>query len=108
MSREQNTHKKGGAGKMPKKFDLEQAAEFEITGALAVGHGRRRRSRSASKGSVRLSRMETQQVFDAAYGIASLIDRVPRRSILTPSGHSLRLEKKKNGGGRTLRIHLKD
>src|SRR3970040_1990863 len=97
--------KRGNAGKMPKKFDLERAAGLEIAGALAVGHGRRR-SRSASKGSVRLSRLETQQVFDAAYGIASLIERVPRRSILTPSGHSLRLEKKKNGGGRTLKIHL--
>jgi hypothetical protein len=92
---------------MPKKFDLERAAELEIMGALAVGHGRRR-SRSASKGSVRLSRQESQQLFDAAYGIASIIERVPRRSILTPSGHSLHLEKKKNGGRRTLRIHLKD
>jgi hypothetical protein len=60
MSREQNTHKRGNAGKMPKKFDLERAAELEIAGALAIGHGRRR-SQLASKGSVRLSRLETQQ-----------------------------------------------
>lgn len=91
---------------MPKKFDLEAAAESEIVGALAVGHGRRRR-RSASGGLVRLSQVEIQQVFDAAYGLARLIERVPRRSISTPSGNSLRLEKKKTGGRRTLRIHLK-
>ena len=92
---------------MPKKFDLERAAELEIVGALAVGRGHRR-SKQASKGSLRLSRAETQQVFDAAYGIASLIERVPQRSICTPGGHSLRLEKKKNGASRILRIHLKD
>jgi len=91
---------------MPKKFDLEAAAELEIVGALAVGHGRRRR-RSASRGLVRLSEVEIQQVFDAAYGLARLIERVPRRSISTASGNSLRLEKKKTGGRRTLRIHLK-
>ena len=92
---------------MPKKFDLERAAELEIVGALALSHGHRR-LKSGSKGAVRLSRLEIQQVFDAAYGIANLIERVPRRSICTPGGHSLRLEKKKNGASRILRIHLKD
>lgn len=91
---------------MPKKFDLEAAAEAEMVGVLAVGRGHRRR-RSASRGLVRLSQVETQQVFDAAYGLARLIERVPRRSIFTPSGNSVRLEKKKRGGRRTLSIHLK-
>lgn len=90
---------------MPKKFDLEAAADLEIVGALAVGHRHPRRSLT-SKGPVRLSRAQIQQVFDTAYGVARLIERVPRRSICTPSGNSLRLEKNKRGGRRTLKIHL--
>lgn len=91
---------------MAKKFDLEAAADLEIVGALAVGHRHRKRSLSSTKGPVRLSREQIQQVFDTAYGVARLIERLPRRSICTPSGNSLRLEKNKTGRRRTLKIHV--
>ena len=75
---------------MPKKFDLERAAEFEILGALAVGHRHRRRSLT-SKGLVRLSQVTSQEVVEAVRGVVGLIEKVPRHEIRAPGGAFVRL-----------------
>jgi hypothetical protein len=85
---------------MPKKLDLERAAEYETVGALAVGHGHRRRS-LASKGSVRLSQVEIQQVVETVRGVVGLIERVPQREIRARGGAFVRL-----GGARRKRALL--
>ena len=76
---------------MPKKFDLDKAAEHETVGALAVGRGHRRRS-LASKDAVRLSQVEIQQVVETVRGVVGLIERVPQREIRARGGAFVRLE----------------
>jgi hypothetical protein len=76
---------------MPKKFDLEKAAEYETVGALAVGQGHRPRT-LASKGAVRLSQGEIRQVVETVRGVVGLIERVPQHEIRARGGAFVRLE----------------
>ena len=75
---------------MPRKFDLEGAAELEIIGALAVGHGQRRR---VPRNTGALSAAQVRHLFETLRGLVKVLEQA-RGEVRAPGGARVRLEKR--------------